>query len=160
MYQHKMYFKIWKFKQKVYVCLWWRFSLTVCLKIFFSFKVRYKEHWCKASKDVHARNAASEDELVDIWWPDILINFSMVNWFLPNCWKDIVHRHARDKNIIFSPQDLEILSILTIISKIYRSIISKVQLVVWICFIFHISFPAKFSSSLFITIALHEWPFR
>jgi hypothetical protein len=49
---------------------------------FFHVKLQEK-HWCKASKGVRARNAASEDELVDIWWPDILISFSMVNWFLP-----------------------------------------------------------------------------
>jgi hypothetical protein len=26
-----------------------------------------EKHWCKASKGVQARNAASEDELVHIW---------------------------------------------------------------------------------------------
>jgi hypothetical protein len=37
----------------------------------------------KASKGVQTRNAASDDEQVDIWWPDIFIDYSMVNWILP-----------------------------------------------------------------------------
>jgi hypothetical protein len=49
-----------------------------------------EKHWCKASKGVQARNAECEDELVDIWWQDILINFSMVNLFLPE-WTDERH---------------------------------------------------------------------
>jgi hypothetical protein len=54
-------------------------------------KYTQEKHWCKASKGVQARNAESEDELVDIWWQDyILINFSMVNWFLPE-WTDERH---------------------------------------------------------------------
>jgi hypothetical protein len=58
--------------------------------------VLQEKHWCKASKGVQARNAASEDELIDIWWQDILINISMVNWFLPELyityeWTDEIH---------------------------------------------------------------------
>jgi hypothetical protein len=33
-----------------------------------------EKHWCKASKGVKARNhPASDDKLVDIWWPDIFL---------------------------------------------------------------------------------------
>jgi hypothetical protein len=34
-------------------------------------KSKQEKHWCKASKGIQARNAAIDDELVDIWWPDI-----------------------------------------------------------------------------------------
>jgi hypothetical protein len=51
---------------------------------------------------MQAGNAASDDELEDIWWPDIHLNFSIVNWILPEMYmyiilvgegrtKDIVH---------------------------------------------------------------------
>jgi hypothetical protein len=32
-----------------------------------AFMLQQEKHWCKVSKVVQARNAASEDELVDIW---------------------------------------------------------------------------------------------
>jgi hypothetical protein len=68
---------------------------------------------------------ASEDELVDIWRQDILINFSMVNWFLPELyityeWADERHcslwtlvgmLEIRILLVFFFPHELAILSI-------------------------------------------------
>jgi hypothetical protein len=34
-------------------------------------------------QSVQARNAVNDDEPVDIWWLDILIKCSVVNWILP-----------------------------------------------------------------------------
>jgi hypothetical protein len=131
-----------------------------------------EKHWCKASKGVHARNAVSEDDLVDIWWLDILINFSMVNWFLQELyiyeWAD--ERHCslwtlvgmlEIRIFIFSSGTWNSININDYIQNI--QVISKVQLVVWIYFIFHISFPANFSSSVIynhsstrMTVSLNE----
>jgi hypothetical protein len=106
-------------------------NVKCCVKAFGFIQVAIQEkHWCKASKGVQARNTASEDELVDICWQDILINFSMVNWFLPELY--IIYECVDERHfslwtlvgmleirilLVFS-QELEILSILTIISKI------------------------------------------
>jgi hypothetical protein len=71
----------------------------------------------------------------------------MVDWFLPELyiiyeWADERHcSHEQEamlkiRILFFFAQKLEFLSILTIICKIYRTLISKVQLV-----LFHFSFP-------------------
>jgi hypothetical protein len=93
--------------------------LLLCIS---SFGIQYnfiqEKHWCKASKGVQARNAASEDQLVDIWWQDILINFSMVNWFLPE-WTD--ERHCSLWTLI-GMLEIRILLIVIINSNGYKCI--------------------------------------
>jgi hypothetical protein len=58
------------------------------------YHVKQERHWCKASNGVQA----SDDELIDIWWPDILFNYLMINWILPELYMYIIDECADERH--------------------------------------------------------------
>jgi hypothetical protein len=67
-----------------------KLSSTLLFKMSFAcFAANGKSWYNKKSIDANSQKAfkqklaANDDELVDIWWQDILIKISMVNWILP-----------------------------------------------------------------------------